>query len=452
MIINRIIISFTGIRNMIRIGALPPALIIPMVVVFLKNTKKTIRENYNSNESILPFYGISPQSIGGETIETSDIIRRRWLDNDFYVANASVNYKDNQFDIMGGLLGSIYRGDHFGEVMWARFAGDSELGDRYYFGTGDKDEFSAFAKANYRLNNKWQFYVDLQGRFISYETEGLNSDIDEFIIDENYAFFNPKVGLSYKVNDNNQLYASYARANREPNRGDFEEGTPRAEKLNDFELGWRLKSDNLTLNVNGYYMDYDGQLVPTGALDQSGSPIRVNSNSYRAGVEIDAAIVVSDKLLIQPNIALSSNKNRDFLFDLNGEITNLGNTNISYSPNVVASNMITYKPLKSLSMGFLSKYVGEQYMGNIDSELSKLDAYFLNDLSIQYEIKNVPVFKSILLNGLVNNIFDTKYISNGYFFTYNDDFSVPGEVTTIEGVGYYPQAGINFLVGATVTF
>ncbi|TVZ52821.1 TonB-dependent receptor [Dokdonia sp. Hel_I_53] len=410
-------------------------------------------QNYNfGNESTLAFYGISPQSIGGETIETSDIIRRRWLDNDFFVANASVNYRDNQFDITGGLLGSIYRGDHFGEVIWARFAGDSELGDRYYFGTGDKDEVSAFAKANFRLDDTWQFYVDLQGRFISYETQGLNSDVEEFLVDESYAFFNPKFGVSYKVSPKSQFYASYARANREPNRGDFEDGSPRAEKLNDFELGWRFKSAQVVVNVNGYFMDYDGQLVPTGALDNSGAPIRVNSNSYRAGIEVDAAIEISQKLMLQPNLALSSNKNRDFLFDLDGAITNLGNTNISYSPKVVASNMLTYTPINNLSLGLLSKYVGEQYMGNIDSELSKLDAYFLNDLSIQYELNNIPVFNSIVFNALVNNIFDKEYISNGYFFTYNDDFSVPGEVTTIEGVGYYPQAGINFLMGATLKF
>tara|TARA_R110002012_G_scaffold6531_1_gene30516 strand:+ start:9956 stop:12109 length:2154 start_codon:yes stop_codon:yes gene_type:complete len=408
-------------------------------------------EEYKEDED-LAFYSISPVVIGSETIETSDIIRRRWLDNDFYVASATANYKDNMVDFVGGALGSIYRGDHFGEVIWARFAGDSELGDNYYFGTGSKNEFSAFAKANFKLNDQWQFYADIQGRFITYKTDGINSDLDEFLVDENYEFFNPKLGLSYKINAENQLYASYARANREPNRGDFEDGNPRAEKLDDFELGWRLNTETVTLNVNGYFMDYDGQLVPTGELDNVGAPIRINSNSYRAGIEIDAAIKLSSKFTLQPNIALSTNKNRDFLFNLDGAITNLGNTNISYSPNLVASNMLTYKPNADFSIGFLSKYVGEQYMGNIDSELSKLDSYFLNDLSIQYEIKEVPVFKSILLNGLVNNIFNKKYISNGYFFTYDDDFSVPNEITTIEGAGYYPQAGINFLVGATLKF
>ncbi len=409
-------------------------------------------EEYRNGDD-LDFYGIAPVEIGGETITTSDLIRRRWLDNDFYVLNSTVNYKDASFDIVGGLYGSFYTGDHFGEVIWSRFAGESELGDRYYFGTGDKTEFSAFAKANYKLNATWQFYLDLQQRFISYKTDGINSDIQEFIVDEHYSFFNPKAGVSFKIDDENQLYASYARANREPNRTDFENGEPRPERLNDFELGWRYNTDRVSLNVNGYYMGYRDQLVLTGALDNVGAPIRANSGeSYRAGLEIDAAFTVTDELTIQPVLALSSNKNQDFNFQRDGVLVNLGDTDISYSPEVVASNYIEYRPVTNLSLGILSKYVGEQYLSNIESPLSLLDSYFINDFNIQYEFKDVSVFDNIVLTGLVNNIFDVNYISNGYFFTFDDDFSVPGEITTVEGAGFYPQAGINFLVGATLKF
>ena len=409
-------------------------------------------EEYKEDED-LDFYSIAPVQIGSETITTSDIIRRRWLDNDFYVASATANYKDNKIDFVGGAYGSIYDGDHFGEVIWARFASDSETGDNYYFGTGKKKEFSAFAKANYRFNSKWSGYLDLQQRFISYTTDGINSDVAEFIVDEDYSFFNPKAGLSYKIDSENQLYASFARANREPNRTDFENGAPRPERLDDWELGWRYNTGRVSLNVNGYYMDYRDQLVLTGALDDVGAPIRANSGeSYRAGIEIDAAIAITDKLMIQPNLALSTNKNRDFVFERDGVLTNLDDTNISYSPDVVVGNTISYKPAENLRLSFLSKYVGEQYLGNIDSDFSKLDSYFTNDLNVSYEIKDVSIFKSIILNGLVNNIFNIDYVSNGYFFTYDDDFSVPNEITTIEGAGYYPQAGINFLVGATLKF
>lgn len=411
-------------------------------------------QNVNfGGDSQLEFYGLSPVTIGNETITSSDIIRRRWLDNDFYVVNATVNYKDTGLDIISGVYASRYNGDHFGEVIWARFASDSETGDNYYFGKGNKTEASAFAKADFRIAPQWYGYVDLQGRTIKYETKGTNSDVTNFLINESYTFFNPKAGLSYKINTDHQLYASFARANREPNRTDFENGAPRPERLDDFELGWRYSTEKVKLNVNGYYMDYRDQLVLTGAIDNVGAPIRANSGkSYRAGIEIDAAIAVSEKFTVQPNIALSRNRNRDFRFQRDGILENLGDTEISFSPSIVAGNILTYKPISGLNISFLSKYVGEQFMGNIDSEVSRLDAFFTNDLNVTYEIKDVPVFKSIVLSGLVNNVFNEEFVSNGYFFTFDDDFSVPGEVTTIEGAGFYPQAGTNFLVGATLHF
>lgn len=409
-------------------------------------------EEYKEDEDF-SFYDFAPIMIGDETIETTDLIRRRWLDNDFYVVNANANYKNNGWDVTSGLYFSHYEGDHFGEVIWARFASDSEIGDRYYDGDGVKTEFSAFTKATYRVNSQWSVYGDLQGRFIEYSTSGINSDRFEFIVDETYSFFNPKAGVTYKLNQEDQFYASYARANREPNRTDFENGAPRPERLNDYELGWRHNTSKLNLNVNAYYLGFRDQLVLTGALDDVGAPIRANSGqSYRAGIEIDAAIKIGSKVTIAPNVAISTNKNKDFFFQRDGVLTNLGDTNISFSPNLVAGNTIQYRPIENLRIGFLSKFVGEQYLGNIDSETSKLDSYFTNDLNISYEIKNVSVFKSIILNGLVNNIFDERFISNGYFFTFDDDFSDPDAITTIEGAGFYPQAGINFLVGATLKF
>ncbi|MDJ0646120.1 MAG: TonB-dependent receptor [Flavobacteriaceae bacterium] len=403
--------------------------------------------------SELGFYGLSPVTIGGETITTSDIIRRRWLDNDYYVLSGTINYRDDQFDITSGLFYSNYEGDHFGEVIWSRFASDSELGDRYYFGVGNKNEFSAFAKADFRLNKTWQFYLDVQGRFISYTTTGQNSDVADFITDKEYSFFNPKFGASYTIDRRNQLYASFARAHREPNRTDFENGDPRPERLDDIEFGWRYNSDRLKLNMNGFYMDYRDQLVLTGALDNVGAPIRANSgSSYRLGVEIDADISISQKLRLQPNVALSTNKNRDFFFQRDGVLKNLGNTEISFSPSIVAGNTIAYRLTDGLYLGLLSKYVGEQFMGNIESDVSKLDAFFVNDFNAVYTLKGISVIDSVEFSLLINNIFDRDFTSNGYFFTFDDDFSNPGTITTIEGAGYYPQAGINFLLGMTVKF
>ncbi|WP_114491162.1 TonB-dependent receptor [Candidatus Ulvibacter alkanivorans] len=409
-------------------------------------------EQYKEDEDF-ETYNFDPIEIGGETINTTDLIRRRWLDNDFYAVNANVNYKDNDVEVSSGAFFSTYSGDHFGEVIWAQFAGGSEIRDRYYFGVGDKNEFTVFTKATWRIDDQWSVFGDLQGRFISYETSGTTSDLITLNVDQSYSFFNPKAGASFQLNEKNQFYASYGRANREPRRSDFEQGIFTAEKLDDIELGWRYASEATNISTNLFYMDYTDQLVLTGAIDDVGAPIRETSGeSYRIGLEVDAEIRLSQSFTVRPNIALSSNKNVDFVFQRDGELVNLGNTNISYSPEIVAGNIVEYRPIPNLQFALLSKYVGEQFMGNIDSEVSKLDSYFINDLNIVYELREVPFVDSILLNGLVNNLFNVEYVSNGYFFTFDDDFSEPGTITTIEGAGFYPQATINFLVGATVRF
>ena len=223
--------------------------------------------------------------------------------------------------------------------------------------------------------------------------------------------------------------------------------------MDDFELGWRLATGKVQINTNLYYMNYQDQLVLTGELDDVGAPLRTTSgSSYRLGLEIDAAIGLGKHFIWRPNLALSENKNRDFVSSIDGELVNLGKTNISFSPSVIAGSILEYRPTEKLQFAFLSKFVGEQYMGNVDSEVSKLDSYFVNDLNIAYTIDGISFLDSIVLTGLVNNIFNTEYVSNGYYFTFDDDFSNPGTITTVEGAGYYPQATINFLVGATINF
>ncbi|KAA3615918.1 MAG: TonB-dependent receptor, partial [Flavobacterium sp.] len=335
----------------------------------------------------LEFHGIDAVEIGDETIESSDLIRRRWLDNDFYAVNANVSYKERDLKMTAGAFYSHYDGDHFGEVIWARFAGNSEIRDRYYNGNGTKNEFSVFSKASWQLNETWEFFADLQGRFIDYKTSGLTSDKVPLEISETYSFFNPKAGVSYQLNQFNQLYASYGRANREPRRSDFEQGIYTPESLNDFELGWRLNRKKTRISTNLYFMDYRDQLVLTGAIDDVGAPIRATSGkSYRLGLEVDAEFILTQKLKLSPNLALSTNKNVDFVTSLDGALVNLGNTNISFSPEIVAANSIEYSAAENLQIAFLSKYVGEQFMGNTESEVSKLDAYFINDLNISYRL------------------------------------------------------------------
>jgi len=409
-------------------------------------------EQYKANQDFAN-YNLTPITIGGETIDKTDLIRRRWLDNDYYVANANATYVNNALELIFGTSISYYSGDHFGEIIWAQYAGDSQIRERYYDSNTKKNDANIFGKLTYRLTEKWTLFTDLQGRFVRFKTKGLTSDRNPININKNYSFFNPKAGLTFKANNSNSIYFSVAKATKEPNRNDFKFGVSTAEKLTDFELGWRYKSENIAVNTNIYYMEYKDQLVLTGAIDDTGDFIRATSGkSYRLGLEIDGKIKLNNQFSWQPNIAISSNKNIDFVTSWNGNLENLGTTNISFSPNIVAGNSFTYAPNTKMYISLLSKYVGEQYMGNIDNISSKLESYFINDLNFSYEIKPKKIVKSIVFNALINNIFNVEYISNGYYYTYDDTWSVPGETTTLDGAGYYPQATRNFLVGATLKF
>lgn len=393
-------------------------------------------------------YGLAP-IVAAPTVNTTDIVRQKWLDNDFYGTTFSANYKAEKLDLILGGGWNKYEGDHFGKVIWARYASQSELGDHYYDDFSTKTDGNVFAKANYKVSDKWSLFGDLQLRNVTYKA---NSE-ETGLVNDTFNFFNPKAGVTYKMNDINSLYFSFARANREPNRTDYESGSPKPEKLNDFELGWRYLSDKIKLNANGYYMKYQDQLVLTGELNDVGAPIRTNSgDSYRVGIELDATFQLSEKWLLQPNVTLSQNKNKDFYFTRDGVLQNLGDTNIAFSPNIVAGNRLAFMPVNHFQISLYSKFVGEQYMANIDSEGSKLESYFVNDLNVSYEFRPKTIFKSILVSALVNNIFDLKYVSNGYFYTYDDDYSNPPAIITIEGAGYYPQSGTNFLVGLSLKF
>ena len=414
-------------------------------------------EQYREADSVDTYGGIvdSDTDQNGNLTGTTDLIRRRWLDNNFYVLNASTNYNSSNLNLMFNTSYSTYSGDHFGEVIWARnFSKGSSIRDRYYNGNGKKTDFSLFAKGSLILNNAFEFYADFQLRNINYKTTGYTSDLVNMLLDESYSFFNPKFGLSYKLSSQSMVYGSYSRANREPSRSDFESNENiKPEQLNDFEIGWRFRKDGLRLNINTYYMLYNEQLVLTGELDDVGSPIRTNSgSSYRMGIEAEARIKLSEFFLMNTNVTLSSNKNKQTLSKFDGKIVDFGKTNISFSPDFIASNTIVFSPKDNLDISFLSKYVGKQYMGNIDADNSILDSYFVNDLNFNYKINPNKTFKEIIISGLINNVLDKEYVSNGYYYTYDDTWSVPGQTKTMDGAGYYPQATRNFLIGITLKF
>ena len=407
-------------------------------------------EEYNNDDS-LGNLRLDDVVLGGATQSTTDDITRKWLDNDFYVLTANAQYNVAETNLVLGGLYSTYDGDHFGNLIWARFASNAQPNHEFYRNKGEKKEISFFGKLTQKINDQWSGYVDLQFRNINYTAAGTVNGLGTIDIDDSFNFFNPKFGFTYAASENTQWYVSYAKAQREPNRTDYENGNPRPEVLNDFEAGLRKKSARAQWSANLYYMRYKDQLVLTGGIDDVGAPIRENvGDSYRLGLELDAKIALTDQWLWQPNLTLSQNKNKDFNFQRDGQLTNLGDTNISYSPNVVAGSSLVFVPSTQFQIGLLSKYVGEQYMGNIDADLSKLSAYFINDLNLSYALGPTTWTKGIDFSLLVNNIFNVQFESNGYFYTYDDTWSSPTQVTTIEGVGYYPQAGINFLLGATI--
>ena len=406
-----------------------------------------------SGATSFDYLQLKPFTIGDTTISDSENISQKRLDNDYYVITLGLNYNTEDTILNFGGLYSYYVGDHFGDLIWGQNLGEVLPNHRFYENQGIKKEGSFFAKATQTLSEGFTGFIDLQLRSIGYQVSGQIVGPASFSVDDNFVFFNPKAGLTYEIASGQKLYFSYAKAQREPNRTDYENGNPKPEKLDDFELGWRINTPKLQAQTNVYWMEYKDQLVLTGAIDAVGSPIRQNvGKSRRIGIELEFKINLNSNWLWQPNIALSSNQNLDFYFKRDGVLENLGKTQLAYSPNLVGGNAIMYVPSTRFQIGLLSKYVGKQYMGNIDSENSTLSAYFVNDLNAVYTWQPNKWIQEIQWSLLVNNIFNAQYESNGYFYTFDDTWSAPGQVTTVEGAGYFPQAGINFLTGVMLRF
>lgn len=365
---------------------------------------------------------------------------RDGLDNDFFGTTFSANYKKDNIDLIFGGLANHYKGYHIKNLLWTEKPSTYEYLKEYSNeGPNTKNEFSAFAKLSWQLSKQWSLFGDLQYRGVTYKANRFN-------VDEKFNFFNPKAGVTYFLNEKNNLYLSYGHSEKEPNRSDFKNYTdilnnenpnaqkPVAEELNDFELGYRFASDKVKLNVNLFYMAYKNQLALTGRLSPTGYAIRENiDKSYRTGIELDANIKITNKWTWMPNFSFSKNKNLDYSI----KVKNLGNTNISYSPEIVASNILTFTPIEKFQISLISKYVGERFMSNANEEDSKLEDFFVNDLSLSYEINPKKICKSVLFSVIGNNIFNRKYISHG---TYE------------YGQAYFPAAEANFLAGVTLSF
>ncbi len=413
-------------------------------------------EQYKSNE-FMPDYGVAPLYFGRDsvfdnsgysyfyhdTVSTSDFIVRRWLDNDFYGTTYSLQYeKGNLFVIAGGGYNRYDNADHFGEIIWAEFPGNSNIRDRYYDNDAFKSDFNAFVKANYQLFGNFNFFTDIQYRGIKYIASGIDKGGASISINKSFDFFNPKVGLSYVLGKGELLYGSFAVANREPVRNDYLDAPrgefPKHETLNDIEFGYRMKKDKFFAEANGYHMNYKNQLVLTGELNDVGNPIRENiGESYRAGIELNGGMNVATFLDIAMNLSLSRNKTDYNFINNEGNLETIENVDIAYSPDILGGGQVLITPVDGLEIAWLAKYVGKQYLDNTGNKDLILEPYFLNDLRLGYKFP-IEMLSRLELNILINNIFNVKYASNGYVWG-----------TTPY---YYPQAGTNFLAGMKVRF
>lgn len=402
-------------------------------------------------------YGLPPVTIGDSTISKTNLIRRLWLDNDFYGTVFSLDY--NSFGKLTANIGggwNQYKGQHYGEIIWAQVAGATSIRQRYYDDNATKNDYNLYAKAFYQLSNSLNGFVDMQLRGVDYSFLGFNSQLQNVQQTANLTFFNPKAGLTYVLNDRNTVYASVGVGNREPNRNDYTQSSPqtrpKAERLIDYEAGYKLQWNRLSFTANAYYMAYRNQLVLSGQLNDVGAYNRVNiPNSYRAGLELEAGARLDKNLRWNVNATFSRNRIKGFTeyldnFDTGAQVANrYSETDISFSPNVIAGSQLLFTPLKGLELSLLSKYVGKQYLDNTSNESRKLNPYFTNDIRLIYSLK--PRFaQEMAFTLLFNNIFNERYESNGYTYAYISENKV------VADNGYYPQAGRNFLAGVRIKF
>lgn len=420
-------------------------------------------EEYKSNESFAK-YGFAPIIIKDSTINRTDLVRRRWLDNHFYgfVFSANHRFNNNHLLTIGGAANQ-YKGDHYGEVIWAKYASNSQLGDKYYFNDAKKNDANIYGKWNGTFG-LFNVYADLQYRFVDYTFEGYDHNMNLTDINVKHHFFNPKAGLTYKLNAQSSIYSSYAFANKEPVRNDYVESAansrPKPEKMHNIELGYRLGKEKINLGANLYGMFYKDQLILTGEINDVGSVLRENvPDSYRIGVELDASWRITNKLTWNATAALSRNKIKNYkeyltvLDEYWGDtgapqvVKDYKSTTISFSPSTVLSSDIQYSFNAPFRVSLTSKYVSRQYLDNTEAKERSINSFFVNNLRFLYSFQAFGI-KNIDANLAINNIFNEKYESNGY--TYGGIDAVTGN--RLYGNGYYPQATTNFLLGLNIRF
>jgi len=404
-----------------------------------------------------PYYLIGSDTIHipDSTISTSDLIRQKHLANTFTGLTWALNYHLNKLQSSLGGSWNTYTGNHFGTVIWSQFAGNTEINHEWYRSKALKNDFNIFAKTEYSITEKLHTWVDLQYRRIYYSINGIDDNSRDITQQHIFNFFNPKAGITYNLAVNQSVYASLSLSNREPNRDNFVDAdpskpVPQPEKLYDAEAGYSFSSNHLAMNINAYYMYYKQQLVLTGAINDVGSAIMINvPDSYRAGIELSAKVLFSEKLTWEPSVTLSHNKIKEFTEYIDNWDTyeqtsvNHSNTDLSFSPSVIANSSLNWMVFKRFNVNLISKFVGRQYIDNTQSSDRQLDPYFVNNLLVKYTL-NPGFVKEISFSLIINNLFNEQYESNAWAYRYTSG-------NTLQKLdGYFPQAGINFMGGILV--
>ena len=442
-------------------------------------------EQYKTDQKLYKY--LLQSAIGSR----SDLIRQKRMGNDFYGAVASANY-DNQKGLQANIGGgwNKYDGDHYGRLIWVReFSGDINPDHEYYRNNAKKTDGNIYAKMNYQLTTGLSAFADLQYRHVSYKMTGTSQEFDDnhlqrpLTLDRQYDFFNPKAGLTYDINPAHKLYASYAIAHKEPTRNDFEDMMaetetvdPKAERLNDLEVGYTFTTKGLTLGANLYYMDYDNQFVLTGAQDSNGEMVARNiKDSHRAGIELTADWQPIDGLEWNVNATFSQNKAKNMQLTLINEDwsqsnINAGTTHLAYSPDIIIGSTLSYH-IKGFRAALMTKYVSEQYMTNSGFKAYKedngtetrsmLDALCVNDLDLSYTFNNHkhPTSNTqhpiITIGITVYNILNERYETNGSC-SMNFRKNANGNIEAYNGgwawATFSAQAPIHFLGHVSVNF
>ena len=428
-------------------------------------------ENYRSGSDMkkgdkYSKFGLPNQLVNGVEYKSSQLIRRKLLSNDFYVANFSFNYNLNPLQLVFGGYWSDFDGSHYGRLPWVKYNQNIAENHEWYRNEGNKQEINFFTKAEYQVTDKVSLFADLQYRYIDYRMTGTDDDMADLTSNHYYSFMNPKGGLFYKHNDNNQFYASVAVGQREPLRTDLKDavkfgGTKsiEPERMIDYELGYRYTNNQgMQLGANLYYMDYNNQMVQTGKLSDIGYKILENvKDSYRAGVELEALVPLSRYFTIGANATFSKNIIKDYTayYDVYDEYydkvirqdsENYDKTDISFSPNIIGMGSLTYTPLKNLSFNLMGKYIGKQYYDNTSNNENSLEAYFVSNFVAGYTF-NQSRFGNIDFQFMINNLFNKDYIANAWVST---DKLSDGKTYVYKGL--FPQATRNFMGRITVRF